>query len=49
MSGIKRIISGKLAQSKTKGKAFSDEQAKALSPEEILKIKGNEDVAKKSK
>jgi len=49
MAGAKRIISGKLAQSKSKGKAFSAEQARALSPEEILKVKGNEDVAKKSK
>jgi hypothetical protein len=34
---ITRQINGKLAQSKTKGKAFLAEMAKALSPEAIVR------------
>ena len=47
MAGIKKIAIANVTHSKTKGKAFVEELNKALSPEALLKIKGNETVAKK--
>ena len=35
MAGIRQIINGELAQSKTKGKAFQKEQDEKLSPKAI--------------
>lgn len=46
MSGINRIINGKVAQSKSKGKKFVEELNKAFAPEAIAKEKG-EKVNKK--
>jgi len=44
---IKRIIVGDLAQSKTRGKAASQEQWAKLSPEGQLRVKGNEPQRKR--
>lgn len=47
MAGIRTIISGELAQSKTKGKAFVEELNRKLSPEAICKKKCETEVKKK--
>ena len=43
MSGNNRIVSGKLSQSKTKGKAFLKEYHAAYEPEKFAKEDGDED------
>jgi hypothetical protein len=49
MSGIVSIINGKLAQSKTTGKAFLNEMWNALKPEAICKESPDQNVAGKTK
>lgn len=46
-AGINRIISGELAQTKTKGQAFMRQYEKAFSPEGIVKKSPLVKVSKK--
>lgn len=46
MAGVKKIALAKVTLSKSKGKKFVEELNQALSPEALIKVKGNEKVEK---